>query len=134
MGAACPLLAAAPAGKFSFLDPSVLIPTLALAGALLVMAVIIAQVQRWRKRQDSETFTTHDQMASFRVLYERGELSQEEYDRIRQRLLVQIRKGKAGQPALPPVRKEPPAAVRRPEADEPGTSTPGPATPGPDSH
>src|SRR5436309_8249967 len=98
MGAAC--LAAA--DKFSFLNPQVLVTTALLAGALILGAAVLALIDRWRKRQTNETLATHDQLASFRLLYERGELSHDEFERIRQQLLVRLKTGPA--PAPPPIR------------------------------
>jgi hypothetical protein len=90
MGAACP----APVAAGLTLDPKfvqILIATGLLAGALLVGAFVVALFDRWRKRRANETFTAHDQLASFRLLYERGELSKEEHERIRARLLERLK-------------------------------------------
>lgn len=62
----------------------------AFLGIVAIGAVIIAVVNRWRKKEDEDD-ATGDQMSSFRELYQRGELSQEEYDRIKARLGRQLR-------------------------------------------
>ena len=124
MGAACPT--AVFAAKFSFLDRRVLILTASLAGALLVGAILIALVDRWRKRAANETFSTHDQLASFRLLYERGEMTQEEYDRVRQQLLVRLKKGP---PPLPAKAPPSPPPADPPPPSEPGTNVPGSGKP-----
>ncbi len=98
MGAACPTIGMIALGKASFTDPKVLIATALLSCALFAGAVIVALASRWRKRQENETFTTHDQLASFRVLYERGELSADEFDRIKRQLLGRL-KSDAAAPA-----------------------------------
>ncbi len=92
MGAAYPAVVAAAADSLT--DPKfirILIATGLLAGALLAGAVIVAFVDRWRKRGANETFNTHDQLASFRSLYERGELNKEEFERIKAQLLTRLK-------------------------------------------
>jgi len=79
------------AAKFSFTDPNVQLAVGGLLAVMLVGIVAFALVDRWRKRQANDTFTTHDEMASFRVLYERGELSRDEFDRIRGRLTTRLK-------------------------------------------
>src|SRR5262245_66092558 len=86
-------------------DFSVLLPGLYLGGALLVGAVVIAVVSRWR-RTNARTPTSEasDQLAQFRSLYERGEISQEEFDRLRALLGGQLRAGLV----VPPPKPAPP--------------------------
>jgi hypothetical protein len=66
---------------------TVLILMAIVAGAALVIVV----VGRWAKRPNSGLSTSGDDLSSFRVLYERGEFSQEEYDRIRAGLGKRLR-------------------------------------------
>ena len=108
--------------EISFLDRRILLPTLLLCVALLVGAGIVAWVERWRKRQDRTALTPHDQLASFRVLYEQGQMSEEEYQRVKARLTAKI-KPKAP-PAAPPsenITELPPA----PPDPPPPPETPG---------
>jgi hypothetical protein len=65
--------------------------SLSLVGVLLLGALIIAIVDRWRKRPVQTTAPPGEQLSQFRSLYERGELSQEEFDRIRARLGGRLR-------------------------------------------
>jgi hypothetical protein len=71
------------------------LPLSLLGGALLLMAalalaaVIIIYIGRWTKRPKS---TTHDDLAYYRLLYEQGEFSREEYERIRAKLGQRLRK------------------------------------------
>jgi uncharacterized membrane protein len=58
----------------------------ALAGVLLIGAVIIAKVDRWRKRQMTDSDDTPGYLGSFREMYEQGEISKEEYDRVLKRM------------------------------------------------
>lgn len=92
MGTACPIFGMVPCARFSLTDPQVLIATGLLAGTLFVGAIAIALIDRWRKRLQNETFSKHEQLASFRMLYERGELSAEEFERVRTQLLNQLKR------------------------------------------
>jgi hypothetical protein len=57
-------------------------------------------VNKWRKWMSSETATASDQLTLFREMYEKGELSKEEFDKIKSRLGLALRQGK--QLATPP--------------------------------
>jgi hypothetical protein len=75
----------------SLLDPQLLWATLGLVATLLLGALVFAWIDRWRKRPDRSAVTPADQLAAFRLSYERGELSQEEYERIRATLAPRIK-------------------------------------------
>jgi hypothetical protein len=75
--------------------------TLLFVGAILVLALVMVYLERWRKRQRSGGVTTGDQLAHFRELYERGELSPEEFARIRGLLGERLRQ-EMEVPATPP--------------------------------
>jgi hypothetical protein len=72
-------------------DPRTLILVLTLCGALLLGAVIIAVTQRWRRRAD-DRLSASDQLATFRELYEEGELSEDEFNSLRKLLGGQMLK------------------------------------------
>jgi len=72
-------------------DPRLLWAAVALIVTILVGALIIALVDRWRKRPVQDKVSANDQLAEFRILYERGELSPEEFERIRNLLGERIR-------------------------------------------
>jgi hypothetical protein len=76
----------------SLLDPQLLWATCALIATLLLGALIFAWLDRWRKRAGRDVLTPTDQLTDFRSSYERGELSQEEYQRIRARLAPKIKR------------------------------------------
>jgi hypothetical protein len=85
-----------------------------LVGVLLVGAVVISRLDRWRKRQMEEADDygdVPDQVGSFRTMYERGELSKEEYDRVLRR--VAERAGAMPKP-VPAAAAEPPATEEPP--------------------
>jgi len=77
--------------KLGTLKSPVLWTTLALVVALLLGALVIAVAERWRKTAREGRSDTGDQLAHFRSLYERGELSREEFERIRGKLGKRLR-------------------------------------------
>jgi hypothetical protein len=87
-----------PARPPSFLDPQLLWAMVALVATLLLGALIFAWLDRWRRRGDRDTLTPVDQLTAFRQSYDRGELSQQEYERIRAKLAPKVRQ----QVNLPP--------------------------------
>jgi hypothetical protein len=89
---------------------------LAVIGVLLLGALVIAWMERWRKRPEQDKLTASDQMAQFRELYERGELSPEEFTRIRS-LLGDRLKEELDLPATMP--GEPPLPGSPPEQPKP---------------
>jgi len=103
------------------MDVSAFLPILFMVGAFLVGAVVIALVQRWRRRNSALSPTASDQLAQFRTLYEQGAISEEEYRRLRNILGGELRRavhvpappaaisqGPAGQAAPPPDQQPPP--------------------------
>lgn len=95
-----------PAGGPSLLDPRLLWATISLVAILLLGALVLAWFDRLRKRADPSVLTPGDQLAAFRLSYERGELSQEEYERIRARLGPKLRE-QLDLPAAPTRRDKP---------------------------
>jgi cytochrome c-type biogenesis protein CcmH/NrfG len=80
---------------------------MALAAALLIAAVVIKLVDRWRKRPDEDILSAKDQLAHFQQLHWRGELSKEEFERIQAHLGARIRQEQAtDQPAAAPLPSE----------------------------
>jgi hypothetical protein len=91
-------------------EENLLIAVGALTGTLLFGALIISRVDRWRKRQMSDDETPATELGSFRSMYERGELSKEEYERILQRIAT--RAGVKPKVVTPP---EPPSTDPAPD-------------------
>jgi hypothetical protein len=85
------ILAAAGQVKSGAWRAPVLWTTLALVAALLIGALVIAVVDRWRKRSASDRLTPGQQLSQFRALYDKGEISREEFERIRALLGEQLR-------------------------------------------
>ncbi|SRR5579884_1208513 len=115
----------------------VLWTTLALVGALLIGAFVLAVVDRWRKRARPDRLSPGEQLSQFRALYEKGELSREEYERIRTLLGGKIREEldlPAGKPAADPATQPRPetgiqALDDRLRPPPPGAVQPGPEPP-----
>lgn len=67
----------------------------ALVGLLLIGAVILHFIDRWRKREaargESSRETTLD-LTSFRQMYEDGEITQSEYERIRNKIAAKMKR------------------------------------------
>ena len=111
----------------------VLWTTLALVAALLIAALVLAVVDRWRKRSaGSERLSPGEQLTHFRRLYDRGELSREEFERIRALLGAKLRQDlelPGGKPEPAPAPNPGPANGIRPAE---GQGTAPPAAPDPD--
>jgi multidrug resistance efflux pump len=68
---------------------------LPLVGALLGGAIVLYLIDRWRKRgaaEEEAAATPNDQLSRFRSLYERGEMSREEFERVKALLTGQLRR------------------------------------------
>jgi hypothetical protein len=72
-------------------DPRLLWATVGLVAIVLAGVLLILWINSWRKRTGSKSLSANDQLAHFRELYERGELSHGEFDRIRATLAPQLR-------------------------------------------
>ena len=100
-------------------DEEFLIVVGILMATLLVGALILSYVDRWRKRQLADDSTSDvDQLGSFRAMYERGELSKEEYERVRAKVALRI-KEKIAPKATPVQPAESPK--QEPDATQPPT-------------
>jgi hypothetical protein len=102
--------------------------SLALVGALLLGALIIALVDRWRKRPAQPVAPAGEQLSYFRSLYAQGDISREEFERIRARLGGRLRE----QLQVPPKEGGPPAPGKLDSgtAEVPPAEPPPPAPPG----
>lgn len=104
-------------------DPSFLIWSGVLAGVLLLAALAFMLFDRWRKRPAAGGSARDEanSFGSFRQMYENGEITEAEYDRIRAKMAVKM-KEKLGIPIPPPPPPEPPPAP--PGQLEQGTTPP----------
>jgi hypothetical protein len=63
-----------------------------LAGCIFLAAVILALVDRWRRRPTGRRADAPLALTSFREMYENGEITQGEYERIRAKAAAKIKK------------------------------------------
>ncbi len=84
---------AAPAAPRRLTPGELLWAALPLIGILLLGALIIYLFDRWRKRAAAanEVCDPNDQLSHFRSLYERGEMSREEFESVKALLAGQLR-------------------------------------------
>lgn len=95
-----------------------LVTSLCLVAALLVAAIVVALVKRWRhQREAEEDLSPNAQLAHFRSLYEKGTISQEEFERLRALLGARMRDSLGVPRKAPPA---PPEPERQPP-DKPDT-------------
>ena len=88
--------------------------SLALVGVLLFGAWVFSRLDRWRKKQmDGADDGTRESFGSFRAMYERGQITRDEYDRLLRRAAERVA-GKPAPPVLPPD-LPPPAPTTPPE-------------------
>jgi hypothetical protein len=105
---------------------------LPLIGALLAGALILYVIDRWRKRQADEeeaACAPNSQLSHFRTLYERGEISREEFEKVKALLAGQLRR-EMNVPAPPvattAVTADPPPADTNVQATPPDRQSPTP--------
>jgi len=84
-----------------------LVGTALLITILLGGAVVIWYLDRWRKQQERSATESTESLTNFRALFENGEITEEEYKRIRGKVSTQMRL-EVGLPAPPPVAVPPP--------------------------
>jgi Short C-terminal domain len=95
----------------AFLDSPFLGPGLAFAGALLAGAFAVALLRRWWYQTSNPVAEASDQLSHYRALFERGAISEEEYNRLRHALrggLTGTTGPAASGPAPPPAAPAPP--------------------------
>jgi hypothetical protein len=112
------LAQAAPASRPRLVPGELLWAALPLIGILLFGALIIYLFDRWRKRASARrdnTAAPTDQLSHFRSLYERGEMSREEFESVRVLLTGQMRDGVSV--AAPPAAASTPAVAEAPAVD-----------------
>lgn len=82
------------------------IPLGLLALALVVLAVIIAKVKAWYQQDDESDLSANTMLANFRSLKDEGELSPEEFQKIKGQLTSKIR-GESAVTAPPAPKSKP---------------------------
>ena len=86
-------------------NPEFLVGTASLIAVLLGAAVVLWALDRWRKKQTA-TLESAESLTDFRALFERGEISEVEYRRIRDKVSDRMRR----EVGLPRPVAPPPAA------------------------
>lgn len=100
----------------------------ALVASLLIGAFILSRVDRWRKRQLSDSpGADMVQLSNYRALFEKGELSKEEYDRIKAKEAQRLRDKVVPRANGPvPAQKELPGNPAPAQRELPGNPSPPP--------
>jgi hypothetical protein len=108
--------------SFNF-DPWTLVWTGLMVVAVMVGVLVISLTNRWRKRADAVSLSSSDQLTQYRLLYEAGTLSKEEYERVRTLLTARLRSELQMPPTAPEAAQLPsdPPAREKPGADAPGS-------------
>ena len=111
-----------------FSQPDLLIGMVMLVGALLVGAAAVYAMDKWRKRSlvpdDNEAGAD---LTGFRAMYERGELSEEEYARLRQKVEARAKAPPAKASVGESRTKPPSTGVDAPAGTPPPPESPPPA-------
>lgn len=100
--------------------PEVIWGTIGLAAALLAGAVVIWMVDRWRKRDTDATASSAGELSDFREMYDRGEITAEEYARLRNQVAQRVKLS---------VPSSPPGGGATADPSSSGSSLPPPAPP-----
>ncbi len=110
---------------FAQMKTQIIWASLGLVGAIIVGAVVIGMIERWRKRSASAGLSAGDQLSHFRELYDQGVLTKEEFEQVRAQLAEKLREemqlkevppAQASAPPAPPLNQtEPPPNGLRPE-------------------
>lgn len=82
------------------------------AVALIVIGLSFAVFKMWVRRRVNDCENPAMSLSSFREMYENGELSEEEYERVRNKMAAKM-KGSLGIKPLPAVNPKPDADVGR---------------------
>ena len=94
-------------------DPwEIMIPLIALLGCVLILAVVLTKMRSWYSNQKAGANLTSEMMSDFRTMKEEGELSPEEYQKIKAKLAAELH----GQVAPP--KKPPPPPAKPPDDDD----------------
>ncbi len=87
--------------------------------AIVAVGIIFGIVKMWARRQSEDCESPSMSLSSFRTMYENGEISQEEYEQIRNKMAAKM-KGSLGIQPLP----EPPPDAQNTDVGRNGTPPP----------
>lgn len=105
--------------------PEFLWGSVGLVAALIAGAVVIYLVDKWRKQEAMAGKSSGGELTDFRAMFERGELTEAEYNKLREKVASRV-KPKPGTAPAGPSPGAPPSAGPFPEGyfDDPPTSPP----------
>jgi hypothetical protein len=112
------------ADKDPFRQPEVIWGTAGLALALLGGALVIWLVDRWRKQATAATTNTAEELTDFRGMYERGEITEEEYVRLRNKVSGRMKEALAPTAPMSPTGAAPNGPTATPPAAPPAEGPP----------
>ncbi|HXD89363.1 MAG TPA: hypothetical protein VN641_22915 [Urbifossiella sp.] len=117
------------AGGSPFAKPDLIWGSVGLAAALLVGAAVIYFVDKWRKQAVAGP-AGEDDPSDFRAMFKRGELTEAEYNKLRENLAARVKPKPAASPVPPQAPGPfPPGYFDDPPTSPPTNSSP-PAAPG----
>jgi hypothetical protein len=90
-----------PAGS-PFERPEIIWGTAGLAGALLAGAIVIYFVDRWRKQAALKDRESASELSDFRGMYERGEITEAEYVKLRDKVASRVKPTPPAPAGAPP--------------------------------
>lgn len=105
------LLAQQKAAGSPFDRPDFLWGMAGLAAALVAGAIAIVLVDRWRKRAAMTDLLAGEELTDYRGMLERGEISKEEYEKLRLKVAKRVKPEDAAPAAAPSSPANPPPAA-----------------------
>jgi hypothetical protein len=98
-----------PAGS-PFDRPELIWGSVGLAAALFIGAVVIYLVDKWRRQTAMEDKESGLELSDFRAMLESGQISKEEYERLRLKVANRVKKSETAPaaPVVPPPATNPP--------------------------
>jgi hypothetical protein len=116
---------AAPRNRDPFREPEVIWGTIGLMVALLVGAFFVWLVDRWRKKSAVGSGSdAKEELTDFRAMYESGEITQDEYVRLRERVSERVKQTPTA--SRPDATSETKPAAAGPTESAPGVPPPPP--------
>lgn len=110
-------------------DPRFLWNVALMVGVFLLGAVVFSWLNRWRQRQLADDASPAENLTSFRRMYEQGEISKAEYDRIRARIAHRTKEKLGIAPPSIAAERSETSAEQGPAAPQPAPPT-SPSSPG----
>jgi hypothetical protein len=71
--------------------PEIIWATAGIAGALILGAVVVLLVDRWRKKGLADSGPSVDELTEYRRMFDAGEITEEEYKKLRRQLAERVK-------------------------------------------